>query len=58
MKGLDSFEEYWDSLIDIPIFSIIFGMTNSMINMKPNIRPIGLLTRDITEKGSLIWNQE
>lgn len=42
----------------IPIFSTSLGIMNITITMNPTIKPIGLFTRDIMLKGSLIWNKE
>lgn len=38
----------------LPIFSINLGIRNTTTSINPIMRPIGLFTRDIMEKGSLI----
>lgn len=39
------------------MFSINLGIKNTTTTMNPTIRPIGLFTIDITEKGSRICKQ-
>lgn len=41
----------------LPMFSTSFGIKNTTTTINPTIKPIGLFTIDITEKGSLICNQ-
>lgn len=41
----------------LPMFSINLGMRNITTSINPIMRPIGLFTRDIMEKGSLICKE-
>jgi hypothetical protein len=36
------------------MFSIILGITKTIMTIKPTIKPMGLFKSDIMEKGSLI----